>query len=168
MRSLFSIALISLLFLTGCGYRLGGSKPSTLSHVSHIQVMPAENMTQYPRLSAQLANHLTDALIQDGLYKVGTENNADAYLQTTISSVGINQIRGSRTTPLFPEELLLRIQVQWQVVDMETGQSLQTGKEIARTRFFMSDNFQNAQNNAFPDALSRVSRQIVSSLSNSL
>jgi len=63
----------------------------------------------------------------------------------------------------------MKVTVLWKVVSLDKKQTpLLSGSSTGSTRFFIDDNLQTAQQNAFPDALARVSRQIISELSNAL
>ena len=162
-----SVLLCIYLFSAGCGYQLGTVKPPQMKEVQSLFITMPDNRTQYPRLEAKLSNHLADALIQDGQYQINSFNNADAKLVTQITGVGYNQIRSSRTDALRPEELMMKVTVSWEVVSLneEKPRVLMSGSQLGTTRFFLEENLQIAQQNAFPDALKRVSRQIISSFS---
>lgn len=161
-----------LLFLAfiggGCGYQLGTAKPTQMQGVKSLYLTMPDNRTQYPRLEAKLANNLSDAIIQDGVYTQSSFQDADAKLVTRITEVEYNQIRSSRTDGLRPEELRMEVLVEWEIISLSSSAVLLSGQRTASTRFYLEDNLQTAQQNAFPDALQRVSRMIVSSFSYAL
>jgi len=172
MKSCIARALAGglLLTLASCGYKLGGVQPSEMDGVERLYISIPDNRTQFPRLEAHLANHLVDSLIEDSRYKVSTFENADAKLVTKIDKVTFKQIRSDRTDSLRPEELRMKVLVKWEVISLKGSERevLLKGSESGDTRFFLDENLQTAQRNAFPDALNRVSRRIISSLSNAL
>ena len=170
-RRISVLGLICILsLLTGCGYHLGGKQPPQMAGVKNIYVPMPKNLTAYPRLEAQAANHLIDALIADGQYRISSFEDADAKLTTTISAVSYRQLRPSRRDLLRPEELQMEVNVSWNVLSLkgDTHRTLLSGSKKGRTRYFQDPNLQTAQRNAFPDALSRVSRDIVATISNGL
>jgi len=162
------VALVITALLTcSCGYQLGANKPAEMAGVKSIYIEIPKNYTQYPRLEAKLANHLTDALIQDTTYLVGSKSQADAVLSSSIREVDYTRIRAAVTDGLRPEELQMNVSVNWQVIENSSGKMLKSGKAREDTRFFLTDQrLTTARDNAFPDALGRVSRKVVSQISN--
>ena len=162
------LGIFILIGLVSCGYRLGGVQPVSMVGVKSLYIEVPKNNTQYTRLEAQLANHLSDALIADGRYKQARFEDADAKLVSTITSVDYSQIRPFRTNVLKAEELSMRLKVSWSIVSLKEASSvrLEGGSTTAQTRFFLEDNLQTSQQNGFPDALRRASRKIVSQISN--
>ncbi len=151
----------------GCGYRLGVPKPPAMAQIDRIFIAIPQNHTQYPALEAKLANHLTDALIQEATYQPSASATAHAILNTEISSVDYQRTRASITDGIRPEELEMTVTVQWTVIDSQSGRVLMKGKTCNDTRFFLSNvRLSTARDNAFPDALGRVSRSLVAELSN--
>ncbi len=166
-----SIALlfaVSTMIFSSCGYTIGGAKPIKMRGISSLNIPTPDNRTQYPRLEAQLGNNLVDALLQDGTYSINTSSDSDAVLKTKITAVNYRQVRVSRTDGLLPEELSMTVNVAWSVTSYsDSGKKvLAKGTERGITRFFLEDNLQIARANAFPDALQRVSRQIISRIAN--
>ena len=167
-RSFLAFALL-LFSISSCGYHLGVSPPAEMEGVNRIHLKIPDNRTQYTRLEALFYNHLSDAFVQDGRYHQAPIDSADATIETEIKTVSYSQIRSQRTDVLAPEELRMDVTVSWKVLRLDNKQTtLMSGISTGSTRFFIDDNLQTAQENAFPDALARVSRKIVSKLSNSL
>ena len=171
MRACFLTVLvtaISAINLVSCGYSLGGNRPVEMDDVTTVYIEMPKNNTQYSRLEALLANYLSDSLISDARYQQASFQKADVKLSTRITSVSYSQIRPFRTNVLKAEEMQMVVAVQWSITSLKRDGSkrLMEGNEKSKTRFFLSDNLQTAQQNGFPDALRRVSRQIVSQFSN--
>jgi len=167
MRSIFLGLSLLLVLLSGCGYHLGGIKPVEMEGVDSIYIKIAENSTQYIGVEADLTNFLTDALIEDTTYRVGGQNSADAILETKISNIEFRRIRAAITDGLRPEELEMLVTVNWRVID-RNGKLIKSGKTKENTRFFVDNGrLTTARENAFPDAFARVSRKLVSTISNS-
>lgn len=164
------VLLLTCSLLTHCGYQLGTAKPAELADVQRIYISLPDNRTQQPQLEAKLANFLTDTLIEDGQYAASSLEDADAELVTSIRDIGYRQSRSTRTDAIRPEELLMNVKVDWEIRSLRSSSTevLLSGSETGTTRFFLENNLQAAQRNAFPDALLRVSRRIIFSLSNAL
>lgn len=157
-----------LLAFTGCGYQLGGVKPVAMKQVDSIYVKVSENRTEQPGLEADLTNFLTDALLEDATYQVGSADSADAILETSLSGVEYRRIRAAISDGLRPEELNMSLTVNWRVVSRATGKVITSGTSRENTRFFVDNGrLTTARENAFPDGLARVSRKLVSTISNS-
>ena len=103
---------IALAGLTSCaGYKLGGDKPAALSHVDRIYVPLAANSTQIPRAAAYVTNGVVDALVQDGTYRLGTEENSDATLEVEFAEVTYSSVRTNRFNRLRPLELSMTVRL---------------------------------------------------------
>lgn len=163
--SLILLIIGSAFLSVGCGYQLGSPKPAEMLSVKTLHVEMPQNRTQYPRLEAQLKNHLVDGFLEDGQYQLAPSSTATAKLSTTIRNVNYRQIRSSRTDALLPLELLLEVVVDWEVVSSDDAQSLMNGSSKGTTRFFLDDNLQTSRMNALPDALKTVARRVTFSLS---
>ena len=155
------------LILIGCaGYTLGGEKPTPLREINVLFIPLAKNNTLFPRADALLTNTITDAIIQDGSYRLGTSNRSDATLRVTLESITYNQARSSRSDTIRSEELTMRVNLRWSVVDpLKAGDPLMEGEADGSTRFFAGGNLQTARNSSLPDALQRASEELVSQLS---
>ena len=167
-RRCFTLFVLgSILAFAGCGYQLGAPTPKQLKGVKLIYIELAKNQTQHPGIEADWTNALTDALISDANYKVGSAWSADATLKTTISAIELKRLRAALEDGLRPEELEMQIAVNWIIVSAKTGQSLKSGKAVEKTRYFVDGaRLTTARDNGFPDGFARVARKLVSTLSN--
>lgn len=159
-------ALTLCLLLGACtGYNLGGSKPSHLAKVQTISVDMVKNETQMPRAAAHATNALIDALTRDGTYRLGTADHADARLEATIATITYSQARSKRADTLASEELEMRVELEWALVDgSDPSQLLQRGRTRGSTRLFVDANLQTARQSALPDALKRASESLIARL----
>lgn len=161
-------AALPALFLASCaGYRLGGVKPASLASVKTIAVPMVANETLHPRAEALATSAISSALTQDGTYKLGTSDNADAVLEAKLVKIDYSSIRGSRLDTLLPEELRNKVQIRWVLVDAaDRSKTLASGTSNGESQLFVDSNLQTARNNALPDALERAAQDVVSSLAN--
>lgn len=155
--------------LTACtGYQLGGSKPSHLGEVHSIQVSVVRNDTIMPRAAAQATNAIADAIVQDGTYRLGTADQADARLKTTLTTIDYQQVRSTREDALRAEELEMIVVYEWTLVDAaDPRHILEQGRSSGTTSFFVDPNLQTARQNALPDALKRAADSMISRLADS-
>jgi Lipopolysaccharide-assembly len=164
-----SIALTAaLLGLSSCaGYKLGGIKPASLAGVKTIAVPMFSNATQHPRANALATSAVTNAVVQEGTYRIGTTDQADAVLVGEISEIEYRAIRGTRFDSLYPEELANTVILKWTLTDArDPTKVLATGSSRGESQLFVSANLQTARNNALPEALERAGEALVSTLAN--
>lgn len=169
IHTLTRLALAApFLALVSCaGYQLGGVKPASLAGVKSIAVPMFANDTQHPRASALATSAVTNALVQDGTYRISTTDKADAVLEGTLKRIKYRQIRGTRRDSLFPEELANTINIEWTLRDAkDPTKVLAKGKSEGTSQLFVSANLQTARNNALPEALDRASEALVSQIAN--
>ena len=170
---MFRIAVIPAVLLatllSGCtGYQLGGSQPSHLSDIQSIQVSVVRNQTQMPRAGAHATNAISNALIQDGTYRLGSASTADARLETTLTSIEYSQLRSTRFDALRSAEIEMTVEFEWSLVNASDPRHiLETGRTIGTTSFFVVPNLQTARQNALPDALKRAADSMVGRLADS-
>ena len=162
-------AMVSLLVtvLGSCaGYRLGGVKPAALSGVTRIAVPMFENDTLHPRAEALATSAVTDALADDGTYRLSVLAEADAVLEGKVARIKYSTIRGSRLDTLLPEELANQVTIQWTLRDARNPtRVLAQGTSTGKSQLFVSSNLQTARNNALPEAMERAAEQLVSRIS---
>ncbi|MDP3851569.1 MAG: LPS assembly lipoprotein LptE [Luteolibacter sp.] len=169
IRTLKSAALLApILALASCaGYQLGGRKPAALASVKTIAVPMFANATQHPRAGALATSAVTNAIVQDGTYRISTRDQADTVLEGTLEKIEYTAIRGTRLDTLFPEELANTITLKWTLRDArDPTRLLASGSSKGTSQLFVSANLQTARNNALPEALDRACEALVSTLAN--
>lgn len=167
MKIVSLMVCLVLPFLGSCaGYRLGGSKPASLSKVGRIAVPMFENGTLHPRAEVLATSAVTDALSTDGTYRLSRREDADAVLEGKVSDIRYSAIRGSRLDTLLPEELANQVTIQWTLRDARNPiKVLAQGKSTGKSQLFVSSNLQTARNNALPEAMERAAEQLVTRIS---
>ena len=160
--------MAAMFTLAGCaGYRIGGVKPDSLAAVQTIAVPMFGNATQHPRAEALATSAVAHAFVQNGTYRIGTSDQADAILEVNLKSISYRQIRGTRTDTLFPEELANTVTLDWKLRDSrDPTKILASGQSSGTSQLFVSSNLQTARNNALPEALERAGENLVSRLAN--
>ena len=160
--------LAACMALVSCaGYQLGGSKPAALAGVKNISVPMFSNSTQHPRAGALATSAVTNAIAQDGTYRIAKADEADAILEADLQSIDYQAIRGTRLDSLYPEELANTVTLRWTLRDArDPTRVLATGYSQGTSQLFVSANLQTARNNALPEALDRAGEALVSQLAN--
>jgi hypothetical protein len=146
----------------GAGYQLGGVKPPSLAKVKTINVPMFANSTLHPRAEA-----VANALVQDGTYRIGTLDKADAILEGDLREIKYTAIRGTRLDTLLPEELSNTATIHWTLRDArDPTKVLASDVSSGSSQLFVSSNLQTARNDALPEALERAGEALVSKLVN--
>jgi hypothetical protein len=169
IRHSTSITLAALLLgLSSCaGYKLGGIKPASLANVKTIEVPMFSNGTQHPRANALATSAVANAIVQEGTYRIGSADQADAVLVGQLSEINYRAIRGTRLDTLYPEELANTVVLTWTLKDArDPTKILASGSSRGESQLFVSSNLQTARNNALPEALERAGEALVSTLAN--
>lgn len=162
------VLLAPVFFLASCaGYQLGGTKPAVMARVKTIAVPMFSNSTLHPRAEAIATSAVANAFVQDGTYRIGKSDHADAVLEGTLSSIEYSTIRGTRFDTLLPEELENTVTLKWELRDArDPTKIIASGSSKGSSQLFVSSNLQTARNNALPEALERAGEALVSRLAN--
>jgi hypothetical protein len=164
----FFSLLAPLLLLASCaGYQLDGSKPAAMRQVKTIAVPMFVNSTLHPRAEALATSAVAAAFVQDGTYRIGKVDHADAILEGNLRSIKYSPIRGTRLDTLLPEELRNTVVIEWTLRDAKNPTKiLASGSSSGSSQLFAGSNLQTARNNALPEALERAGETLVSRLAN--
>ncbi len=159
-----AILYLATLFLYSCaGYQLGGAKPENLSHVYSLSYSHFGNLTLEPRVSTLATNSFVDALTQDGTYAIRSQNQADAHLIASVTTIDYQQHRSNRFDTLASDELRTTVNIDWQL--KKNNQVISKGTSSGSTTFFAGENLHLSRRNALPLAISRATQNMVTSLS---
>jgi hypothetical protein len=164
----FSALCAAGLLLSSCaGYHLGVKKPASLAAVKTIAVPMFKNDTQHPRAESLATSAVANAFVQDGTYRIGSVDHADAVLEGTLREIQYKQIRGNRLDTLRPEELSNTVTIHWELRDAkDPTKLLASGSSKGSSQLFVEGDLQTARNNALPEAVERAGEDLVSRLSN--
>lgn len=167
-RTVLAGALLSLAVaaLSGCGgYTLGPAKPAALGEVNSIYIPTLSNSTLEPRVEMVTTSTLIKQFQLDGTYAMSTYENADAVLEAVIEKMERRPRRSVRGNTLATSEFELQIEISYKLMGRATGVLLKDGKVTGRTNFFVGDDIQQQDRQAFPLAAEAASRELVSELS---
>lgn len=124
-----------------------------------------EDKTLEIKLAPQTTNEIIKAISTDGTYRITRASNSDATLKAVIASIDYDEFRSNRLDTLRAEELIMNIQIDWELVDNK-GKILEKGVSTGATRFFVDGNQRLSRDNAKSDALQKVAQKITSRISN--
>ncbi len=150
--------------LAGCGYHLGPAKPAILRDVETLAVQTFKNRTYEPRIEVLMADTLIKQLQQDGTYQIVSDERADAILYCTLVEVDRRQARAVRDNVLATREFNLRLAVQYELVERVTGRVILAGTVNADTSFFINNDLQTDERQAFVQAIQRVAVELTGDL----
>jgi len=157
-------ALLLILGLGGCGYKLGEIRPTPMRTVRTLSVPTFKNLTYEPRVEVLLADTLIKQLQQDGTYTVVDGNTANAILECTLRKIERRSVRSVQNNVLATAEFELSLEVNYVVFDRVTGAILMQGRVRGRTSFFSSEDLQTTERQAIPVAAQDAAVQIVTEI----
>ena len=140
MKKALAVALAGLA-LGGClGYRIGPAKPNYLQDIHTIAVPVFDNKTLIPRIEVLVTDSVIKQFQQDGTYKIGNGDKADATLKGEISRVSRSPARSVVGNVLATSEFNLTLHVKYKLVGPD-GKTLGPSGDVAgTTSFFVSSN----------------------------
>ena len=165
MKTFFR-ALIVAAALSGCaGYRIGEVKPAYLKDVHSIAIPTFKNNTFLPRIEVLVTNTVIKQFQQDGTFRIAREDNADAVLRCTITSVGRNPARSVRGNVLATTEFNLGVTINFTLVGRD-GKPLTGPTSVSgATSFFVGSDVTTEERQALPLAVEDMAVRLVSQLS---
>ena len=135
--------LVSLCFLSGCGYTQEVKLPSGIKTIAiktfKNEIPPQEQFAYRPGLEIELTNALIDSFIFDGNLKVVDESKADAVLEGSVISYEQEGLRFDRLESV--EEYRLFLVVKFKIIDRRTHRVIINEPNFSgRAEFFVSRN----------------------------
>ncbi len=165
-RWLLSFCPLLALALSSCaGYHVNGNKPEKLEQVTKLYIPTFENDTLEPRLAVLMTNAVIKQIQATGTYQVVSEDDADATLKGTITSIDRSQWRSVRTNTLRTKELLGRLRLNYRVTD-SAGATLIRGRVQATSYVPIDANWQLSEKQLFSETAERMSVTVSEELSN--
>jgi hypothetical protein len=157
------LAVLGAASLAGC-YTLGDARPAMMRGITTLAVPVSKNNTLEPNVEALLADTITKQLQTDGTYTITYSDNADAVLNTTLTSVRRAPARSLRGNVIATSEFLLFTTVKYSVVDQQTGRELMAGDVTGQTSFFVTADLQTDEQQAIPLAFADTANKLASRL----
>ena len=165
MKRSFALAVVSFC-LAGClGYTIGPVKPHYLSDVQTISVPTFKNETLLPRIEVLVTDTVIKQFQQDGTFKIGNDENADAILKGEISRVTRAPARSVRGNVLSTSEFNLVMRVHYKLVGRDGKAIGPPGEVTGTTSFFRGNDVTTDERQAVPLAAEELAEHLVTQLS---
>ena len=160
------VAALACLSLSGClGYRIGPAKPYYLRDVHTIAIPTFENKTLVPRVEVLVTGTVIKQFQQDGTFKIGNGDSADATLKGEIIRISRSPARSVRGNVLETSEFNLSMRVRYKLVGPD-GKSLgPSGEVVGTTSFFVGTDVTTDERQALPLATEELASRLVTQLS---
>jgi outer membrane lipopolysaccharide assembly protein LptE/RlpB len=156
MKRWHYLALLLPLFLTACaGYKLGGTKPAHLAHITKLHVPTFNNDTLEPRLGVLMTNAVIKQLQNMGGYEIVSADEAEATLNARISDINRSQWRAVRTNTLRSREILTRLRVDYTIEGSSSGK-VHSGRVVGESYVVLDPNFQTSERQSLAETSERL------------
>jgi outer membrane lipopolysaccharide assembly protein LptE/RlpB len=160
------VAALVCLSLGGClGYHIGPVKPYYLRGVQTISVPTFRNDTLIPRIEVLVTDTVIKQFQQDGTFRIGNSENADAILQAEITRISRSPARSIRGNVLATSEFNLVMHVRYKLVDRDGKPLAPPGEVTGTTSFFVGTDVITDERQALPLATEELATHLVSQLS---
>jgi TolB-like protein len=134
-KNFASYALLVILFLTGCGYRVGTILPM---NIKSIAVPTFKNSTPEPGVEIGVTNQVISQFQIDGTLKVVEEEDADVRLEGELLEYRREPLRYTGTDFKDVSEYRLRLITRLTLVDLKTGQPIWAKRVVeGETTYFV-------------------------------
>jgi len=165
VKNLFA-AIVICFCLFGClGYHIGPVKPYYLQDVHTIAVPTFKNQTLIPRIEVLVTGTVIKQFQQDGTFRIGNEENADAVLKGEISRISRSPARSVRGNVLATTEFNLAMRVKYRLVGRDGKALGPPGEAVGTTSFFVGSDVITDERQALPLATEELATRLVSQLS---
>ena len=165
MKNSFVAALVCL-SLAGClGYHIGPAKPYYLRDVHTISVPTFRNDTLIPRIEVLVTDTVIKQFQQDGTFRIGNDENADAILKAEITRISRSPARSIRGNVLATSEFNLVMRVRYKLLARDGKPLAPPGEVTGTTSFFVGTDVTTDERQALPLATEELATHLVSQLS---
>ena len=164
MKKAFAPLLLAFLFGGCAGYQLGPATPGYLRQVHAIAVPTFANNTLVPRIEVLVTSTVIKQFQQDGTFRIGNADVADATLKAEIVGLNRSPARSVRGNVLSTTEFNLTMTVKYTLLGRD-GKTLGGGAVSGGTSFFVGSDVSTDERQAMPLAAEELARHLVSQLS---
>ena len=151
---------------SGClGYHIGPVKPAYLKDIQTISVPTFKNETLIPRVEVLVTGTVIKQLQQDGTYRIGNDDHADAILKAEITRISRTPARSVRGNVLATTEFNLSMRVKYRLVSRDGRVLSPPAEAVGTTSFFVGTDVVTDERQALPIATEELAVRLVSQLS---
>jgi hypothetical protein len=159
-------AALACLGLSGClGYHVGPAKPYYLRDVHTIAIPTFTNKTLIPRVEVLVTDTVIKQFQQDGTFKIGNGDSADATLKGEIIRISRSPARSVRGNVLATSEFNLAMRVKYRLVGPDGKPLGPSGEVVGTTSFFVGTDVTTDERQAMPLATEELATRLVTQLS---
>jgi len=158
-------AALACLSLTGCGYHIGSTKPYYLHDVHTIAIPTFVNKTLIPRIEVLVTDTVIKQFQQDGTFKIGNSERADATLKGEIIRISRSPARSVRGNVLATSEFNLSMRVKYKLLGPDGKPLGPNGEVVGTTSFFVGTDVTTDERQALPLATEELATRLVTQLS---
>jgi hypothetical protein len=159
------VAALVCLGLSGClGYHIGPAKPHYLRDIHTIAIPTFENKTLIPRVEVLVTSTVIKQFQQDGTFRIGNGDSADATLKGVIAQISRSPARSVVGNVLATTEFNLAVKVNYRLVG-PNGKELSSGDVVGTTSFFVGTDVTTDERQALPLATEELANRLVTQLS---
>jgi len=160
------VAALACLSLSGClGYHIGPAKPYYLRDIHTIAIPTFENKTLIPRVEVLVTGTVIKQFQQDGTFRIGSGDAADATLKGEIVRISRSPARSVRGNVLATSEFNLAIRVRYRLVGPDGKALGPSGEVVGTTSFFVGTDVTTDERQALPLATEELANRLVTQLS---
>jgi len=164
LRRLLSLGLATLaVLLPACAYKLGPTSGVPAGSRS-IAILPFENQTMEPRVTASLVNALRAQLQQEGTYRLARRDEADVVLTGEVAEISRREQSFFSEDPRILRDYRLEIVAKVRAVERGTGRVLLDREVSGHTMLRSQEDFASAERQAMPLLAANLARNITSLL----
>lgn len=162
---ILSAAVVCFCF-SGClGYHIGPVKPAYLKDIQTISVPTFKNETLIPRVEVLVTGTVIKQFQQDGTYRIGNDENADAILKAEITRISRTPARSVRGNVLATTEFNLSMRVKYRLIGRDGRVLSPPAEAVGTTSFFVGTDVVTDERQALPIATEELAVRLVSQLS---
>jgi hypothetical protein len=159
-------AALACLGLSGClGYHVGPAKPYYLRDIHTIAIPTFTNKTLIPRVEVLVTDTVIKQFQQDGTFKIGNGDSADATLKGEIIRISRSPARSVRGNVLATSEFNLAMRVKYRLVGPDGKPLGPSGEVVGTTSFFVGTDVTTDERQALPLATEELATRLVTQLS---
>ena len=156
--ALFACFLVCSLLLTGCaGYKLGPTNGEAAGAKS-IQIKPFANKTLEPHLNDYLMGSLRKNLMQDGTYRLNTQDEGDLILSGVITGYTRSELSFQPTDVLTALDYQIVMTVQLTLTERSSGKVLLSKSVRGSTALRTGTDLTSAERQAMPQLTDNLAR----------
>ena len=160
------VAALACLGLSGClGYHIGPAKPYYLRDVHTIAIPTFENKTLIPRVEVLVTDTVIKQFQQDGTFRIGNGDSADATLKGEIIRISRSPARSVLGNVLATSEFNLSVRVKYRLVGPDGKNLGPSGEVTGTTSFFVGTDVTTDERQALPLATEELANHLVTQLS---